>query len=851
MLTREKALNFIDMPLFYLSALFMLLAGVFVAADFNHIFTYSAWLPMGICLFVISFYNGKYGLYLLTFLLSFIVFGFGQSQDFIMLNIFFLVGAYASLAVENRFSKLRFLINIKNRDVLVLFVALWFLVSLIGIIGAPMFSLLEYYFGSANECDCMELFRSALLNIVCLLGLVYFLGIAKGANKIGLIKNILLSLFFGMLFAFLPDIFFKFDPQPLISHAIFLVPLLPLVLLFFRESVSGGDRMVLTLAATFSLTVVLEIALIYYKDIAFWVAFPVGVFLIWMYVFYILAKQKDASLVTFFTKKSRTRLLGIVLLSSLFLLSLVLAVQNFSQHPLGYDRSWSELFQAFFIHPVFGSGSYEVSSQSDYHISNMYHELLLGRGAFGVAVFVGMIWVVLYRLTVKELSLGANRLKSFEETLAGISIAGSLAVMSVFGLTDKLFSVYPFQFLFWLLVFCGIVLTKKVLTSREDRKHFRSSFRFLFGFLLFLIPLHLLTVPFVKDNVSVFVTNHLGFLGAFTDNTVYLIVLSSLGISFMAMFVNLFIINYSYKDKVFMDDTIESKAHAMHKVPTPRVGGIGIFMANIFLVFFPLGLQFIVVTLIAFVTGLLDDIRSISPKLRLVLQALSAVAFITVFGYMIDRIGFGIELPLWFALPFTVFAMVGVTNAVNIIDGLNGLAGGVAFLVLAGFGYVAFSVHDVAMLKIIVVNIMAVFGFLLINYPRGKIFMGDGGAYFVGFSLVALSIMLFSRHPEVSPLYTVAMVIYPVFEVIYSIYRRKVLRSGDSTKADRLHLHSLLHKRVFRSNPKTSLFIWLGVTPFLVLASLFYDNDIVCAGTIVLFCVTYVYVYGKVLLKVR
>ena len=145
-----------------------------------------------------------------------------------------------------------------------------------------------------------------------------------------------------------------------------------------------------------------------------------------------------------------------------------------------------------------------------------------------------------------------------------------------------------------------------------------------------------------------------------------------------------------------------------------------------------------------------------------------------------------------------MLTVAGIANAVNIIDGFNGLASMCAVLMLISIGYVAFQVGDLAVMYMAAIGVGAVLGFFVWNFPLGLIFLGDGGAYFLGFFVAELAILLLHRNPGVSPMFPLLVCIYPVFETVFSIYRRVMLRGQPAGMPDGIHLHSLIYRRVMR-----------------------------------------------------
>jgi len=122
---------------------------------------------------------------------------------------------------------------------------------------------------------------------------------------------------------------------------------------------------------------------------------------------------------------------------------------------------------------------------------------------------------------------------------------------------------------------------------------------------------------------------------------------------------------------------------------------------------------------------------------------------------------------------FTAFAVAGIANSVNIIDGFNGLASGVVVLMLLTLGSIAYSVGDTAVLNLALLGAAVVLGFMAVNYPRGYIFLGDAGAYTLGYYVAVLAVALATRNPDqVSPWAMLLVCGYPFIETLFSVYRR-------------------------------------------------------------------------------
>lgn len=245
-----------------------------------------------------------------------------------------------------------------------------------------------------------------------------------------------------------------------------------------------------------------------------------------------------------------------------------------------------------------------------------------------------------------------------------------------------------------------------------------------------------------------------------------------------------------------------------HTQPTPRVGGVAIAAGVLagYLLAYPqtkalLG-PLILAGIPAFAFGLLEDItKRVSVRSRLLATMGCGVLGWFITGYSIlDADVPGLDWLLGFTLMsvlFTAFAVGGIANAINIIDGFNGLAAGTAIIILMAFGLMLTDVgdHDLATVCLILAG--AVAGFLLVNWPLGKIFLGDGGAYFVGFALAWLAVLIQARHDAISAWALLLVCGYPVLEVLFSIIRRRRRRLSPGDP-DRLHLHSLVKRRLVR-----------------------------------------------------
>jgi UDP-N-acetylmuramyl pentapeptide phosphotransferase/UDP-N-acetylglucosamine-1-phosphate transferase len=310
-----------------------------------------------------------------------------------------------------------------------------------------------------------------------------------------------------------------------------------------------------------------------------------------------------------------------------------------------------------------------------------------------------------------------------------------------------------------------------------------------------------------------------------------------------------------------------------HVRVVPRIGGVGIVLgvaagtawaARADAALGALALALLAAALPVLAAGVAEDLtKSQSPRRRMFFTAVSAALAVWLAGAVIERtdipgLDWVVALGVGAALV-TIFVVTGVANAVNIIDGFNGLASMCVMLMLAGLAYVAFDVGDRTIAWLALVGIAAVAGFFVWNFPAGLVFLGDGGAYFLGFYLAELAILLLHRNPSVSPMFPLLLCLYPVFETLFSVYRKKLLRGMSPGVPDGVHLHMLVFKRLMRwavgqqdarqltrRNSMTSPYLWILCSLSVVPAVLFYESTGASALMILLFAVLYVGLYWRI-----
>ena len=257
-------------------------------------------------------------------------------------------------------------------------------------------------------------------------------------------------------------------------------------------------------------------------------------------------------------------------------------------------------------------------------------------------------------------------------------------------------------------------------------------------------------------------------------------------------------------------DSDLSGPQKIHAHPVPRIGGVGIVSgvlagSRMATAFEDRAKAWRSVApdlwLPCFLAGLVEDFtKRVSPRRRLFSTAVSAIVAVCGLQSMITYttipgLDWVVSVPIGAALV-TVFVVTGVANSVNIIDGFNGLSSMCATLMLGGVRVCRLSGRRlIGRVAGAGGYQCAWLGFFIWNYPAGLVFLGDGGAYFVGFYVAEVAILLLHRNPQVSPMFPLLACIYPVFETLFSMYRRRVLRARSPGVPDGIHLHSLIYRR--------------------------------------------------------
>ena len=255
----------------------------------------------------------------------------------------------------------------------------------------------------------------------------------------------------------------------------------------------------------------------------------------------------------------------------------------------------------------------------------------------------------------------------------------------------------------------------------------------------------------------------------------------------------------------------------IHKKPMPRMGGLAIFGSFLlgYMLFARTSIQMLSILIGGFVivlVGIFDDIKPIRARVKLLVQIIAA-CIVVFYGHIelnhIDLFGISIEFIKPINYIATVFFIISITNAINLIDGLDGLAAGVSSIYFLTIAIVAFIMNKMQGLDIILSITMlgATLGFLVHNFYPAKIFMGDTGSLFLGFIISVISLLGFKSTTLTSLIIPLVILAIPIFDTVLAIFRR-LLKGENIGEPDKEHFHYQLLKMKF-SVPVTVIIIYI------------------------------------------
>lgn len=267
----------------------------------------------------------------------------------------------------------------------------------------------------------------------------------------------------------------------------------------------------------------------------------------------------------------------------------------------------------------------------------------------------------------------------------------------------------------------------------------------------------------------------------------------------------------------------------VHKVPIPRMGGLAIFASFLlgYMLFARTNIQILSILIGGFIivlTGIVDDIKPIRARTKFLMQIIAACVVVfygnIVLNHM-DVLGINMDFIEPINYLVTILFIVSITNAINFLDGLDGLASGVSSIYFATIAIIAFILNKMQGLDIIISLIMlgSTLGFLVHNFHPAKIFMGDTGSLFLGFTISIIALLGFKAATLTSLIVPIVILAIPIFDTVLAIFRR-LIKGERISEPDKEHFHHQLLKMKF--GVRTTVLIIYGINILFASVSIFF-----------------------------
>ena len=271
----------------------------------------------------------------------------------------------------------------------------------------------------------------------------------------------------------------------------------------------------------------------------------------------------------------------------------------------------------------------------------------------------------------------------------------------------------------------------------------------------------------------------------------------------------------------------------IHKVPIPRLGGLAVFGSFLlgYILYGEVTTQMLSILIGSFLivlVGIFDDIKPIRALYKFIVQVIAAL-IVVIYGRVyfteITFLGLRIELNLFMSYFLSTFFILAISNAINFIDGMDGLSSGVSSIYFLTIAIIALILNRLGGLDIVLSLIMlgATLGFLVYNFPPAKIFIGDSGSVFLGFIIAIIALLGYKVATITSLVIPITILAIPVFDTVFAILRR-LIKHKSIAEADKEHFHHQLLKLKF--SPRVSiLIIYLVTIIFSVISILYVVGD--------------------------
>ena len=342
------------------------------------------------------------------------------------------------------------------------------------------------------------------------------------------------------------------------------------------------------------------------------------------------------------------------------------------------------------------------------------------------------------------------------------------------------------------------------------------------------------------------------------NNLVLFFVLIGFGLFFYKYFLPIL---KKLNPKLLVDDQL-GKPQAFHEFPISTAGGTFIFISllivnfNFFLFKNIIFLEYLLFCILFFLLGFADDVKiKIKPLIRLSLMIVFLAVLVKYNDFYLKYTGIEV-LNNWlegskiFSLIFICLCFLFVINGANLIDGYNGLLGFHSLIILINLFAVNYLSGNNDLANLLFFQILILVIFLIFNFPKAKIFLGDGGSYFLGAFIAVSAIKTSIENPTISPFYFCILLFYLFFEVFFSFFRKLIKEKMSPILPDRKHLHMLFYKILLKknndklkSNYLVSIFINLIYLVLIIPAILKMESGLFCKYYSIVFFVVYLFLY--------
>ena len=339
---------------------------------------------------------------------------------------------------------------------------------------------------------------------------------------------------------------------------------------------------------------------------------------------------------------------------------------------------------------------------------------------------------------------------------------------------------------------------------------------------------------------------------------------------FFTYFFNKYFLLILKKSKFnLLFDNQFNKPQAFHENPTYRLGGVTIFTSLIlvflYLFFFKniFFLEYVSFCTLFFLLGLVDDFKiNIRPKFRLLVMIVFLITLVSYNDFYIEKSGFEFLNDLLkidiFSIIFVCLCFLFIINGSNLIDGFNGLLGIHALIIFIILFIINLISENNGLMYILFYSSLLTLIFIIFNFPKAQIFLGDSGAYLIG-TLIAVSAVKTSIfNSSISPFFFCILLFYLFFEVFFSFFRKLFVVKQSPLLPDNQHLHMSLYKLLLKkyktklkSNYTVSIYINLIYSLLIIPAIIFMNNGLFCKYYFVLLLIIYTYFYKTLYEKIK